>query len=140
MDFIGVKGALVYEGMLVVIQRDNKPGLRFAGLWDFPGGGREGNETPFECLNREVFEELHMHLKKSAVVWETTHPAMYDPSLLAYFIVIPITKADVDSIVFGDEGQGWKLMDVDEFMDSKEVVPDLKGRLQPYLDSGQHLL
>ena len=50
-DFIGVKIALLTNAdRLLVIQRDNKSGLQFAGLWDLPGGGREGQETPLECI------------------------------------------------------------------------------------------
>ena len=134
IDFTGVKAALVLnDNQLLIIQRDNKPGLSWAGLWDFPGGAREGKEDPFECLAREVKEELDINISEQAVVWQKTHPAMHDPSLTAYFMVIRITQADIDSIKFGDEGQGWKLISVDDFMNSQDVVEPLKGRLHDYL-------
>lgn len=135
-DFSGVKAALLLDdNQLLIIQRDNKPGLRFAGLWDFPGGSREDNETPFECVAREVEEELDIKLIESEIIWRKTHPAMHDPNLTAYFMVVKITQDDIDSIKFGDEGQGWKLVSIDEFMNSKDVVEPLKGRLQGYLAS-----
>ena len=44
--FHGVKAALLFGDKILVYKRDDKPGLRFANLWDMPGGGREGDETP----------------------------------------------------------------------------------------------
>ena len=135
IDFIGVKIALLVRNKLIVIQRDNKPGLRYAGLWDFPGGGREDDETPFACVAREVSEELGLQLKKDDIIWQKTYPAIYDPSLTAYFMVAKLTASDIDAIKFGNEGQGWKLISVKEFMKAEDVVEQLKGRLQDYLDS-----
>lgn len=99
---------------------------------------RENNETVFECAAREVKEELDIDLDKNAVVWEKVHPAMHDPNINAYFMVIKITNEDVANIRFGDEGQGWKLMSITEFMKSDEVVPALKDRLQNYLVNNSH--
>ena len=135
IDFIGVKIALLVRNKLIVIQRDNKPGLRYAGLWDFPGGGREDDETPFACVAREVSEELGLQLKKDDIIWQKTYPAIYDPSLTAYFMVAKLTASDIDAIKFGNEGQGWKLISVKKFMKAEDVVEQLKGRLQDYLDS-----
>src|SRR5690606_34782771 len=43
--FSGAKIALVCGGRLVTYQRDAKPSIPWPGLWDLPGGGREGVET-----------------------------------------------------------------------------------------------
>ena len=132
-DFVGVKAALLFESKLLVFLRDNKPGLRFAGMWDFPGGGRENEETPFECLAREVDEEFSIKLKPEAVIWQKAFPAMHDPKLIGYLAVARISKEDIDGIKFGSEGQKWTLMDVQEFLDRDDVVPHLKDRLSEYL-------
>ena len=42
MDFVGCKLVLVHETRLLTYLRDDKPGLNWAGMWDLPGGGREG--------------------------------------------------------------------------------------------------
>lgn len=78
--FNGVKAALIHDGELVMFLRDNKPGLRFANLWDFPGGGREGEETPAECLIREVQEEFSITLDPTSIIWQREYPAMNDPT------------------------------------------------------------
>lgn len=134
-DFIGAKIALIYGDATVMIQRDDKPGLRFRGLWDFPGGGREAGETPFQCVAREVKEELALTIKEGMIKWTKVWPAMHDPSVAAYFFVADITKRDVESIVLGDEGQGWCMISHSQFFSRKDVIPDLKLRLRDYLDT-----
>jgi 8-oxo-dGTP diphosphatase len=94
-DFVGVKIALLIENQLVMILRDNKPGLRFAGMWDFPGGGREGDESPEECIKRELKEELALELPKDSLVWENETEAMHDSNLKAYFLVAKLTSNDI---------------------------------------------
>lgn len=42
MDFTGAKAALFCGASVLVCLRDEKPGLRWPGLWDLPGAGREG--------------------------------------------------------------------------------------------------
>ncbi len=134
--FTGVKAALLLGNEVVIIQRDNKPGLPFAGLWDLPGGGREGDESPFECAAREVQEELCIHLNEDNVLWQKPYPSLQNPSQTVYFMVIKVTDTDISSIVLGDEGQGWKRIALDDFVKSSVVVAPLKRRLQDYVASG----
>ncbi|MEZ4195210.1 MAG: NUDIX domain-containing protein [Candidatus Paceibacterota bacterium] len=70
MKFNGVKVAVLFGDKLVMQLRDDKPGLRFANMWDFPGGGREGEETPIECAIREIKEEFGILLKSESFVWQ----------------------------------------------------------------------
>jgi len=44
------------DGKILVARR--RPGLRFAGLWEFPGGKLEEAEEPARGLERELAEEL----------------------------------------------------------------------------------
>lgn len=134
IDFNGVKAALIMpNGKLVTILRENKPGVWAAGLWEVPGGGREDNETPFQCIAREVKEELGITIHEASIIWEQTFPAIKDPSRTAYFMVIRITEADVSAIQLGDEGDAWQLMSIDEYLQRDDVIEPLKGRLRAYV-------
>ncbi len=134
MNFDGVKAALYHKGKLMVYQRDDKPGLRFAGLWDFFGGGRENQENEFECIARELEEELEIIISPEQLVFKKVFPAMHDPSLNAYFVVIELTDDNVVSFRFGSEGQRYKFVTVDEFLNNNDAyVPYLKPRLETYL-------
>src|SRR3989338_10801738 len=79
-DFIGVKIALFCKDKLLVYLRDNKENLQYANMWDFPGGGRENNESPLECIIREVAEEFSIILKSYAILYSREYPADRDPS------------------------------------------------------------
>ena len=53
-----------------IIERDGRyllarraPGQNLAGYWEFPGGKIEANETPEDCLIRELREELHLETR-----------------------------------------------------------------------------
>lgn len=49
-------GLIAREGRYLIAKR--KAGVHLAGLWEFPGGKREPEETLEECLRRELLEEL----------------------------------------------------------------------------------
>ena len=50
------------------------------------------------------------------------------------FLVGQLTQNQFDSIVFGDEGQGYQLMNVEEFLISSQVVSQLQNRVRDYLE------
>ena len=50
------------------------------------------------------------------------------------FLVGLLRQAQFDSIVFGDEGQGYQLMNVEEFLSSSQVVLQLQDRVRDYLE------
>ncbi len=133
-DFSGAKIALFLGDHVLVYQRDDFPGLRYAGMWDLPGGGREGDETPVECALREVEEEFSLRLDPDSVNWHRIYPSADFSGLVAHFLVAPITQQHVDAIVFGDEGQQWALVHIDELLQRQDFVSHYRDRLRDYLD------
>lgn len=48
----------VNDSRVLLQQRDDRPGLRYAGFWTLFGGQVEAGETPEEAIRRELIEEL----------------------------------------------------------------------------------
>lgn len=136
LDFTGCKIALICDGRILTILRDDKPTIPWPNLWELPGGGREGNESPFDCVAREVYEELSIQLSKEDIVWSWIYPSMLDENKNSVFLVGKLTQEQFDSIVFGDEGQSFKLMSIEEFLTLDRVVPQLQERVRDYLEEG----
>ena len=134
LDFTGCKIALICDGQILTLLRDDKPTIPWPNLWELPGGGREGYETPFECAAREVYEELKIQLSKDDIVWSRIYPSMLDENKNSVFLVGKLTQEQFDSIVFGDEGQGYKLMPIEEFLNSKQAVLQLQERVRDYVE------
>lgn len=134
MEFSGCKIALLCDDKLLTILRDDKASIPYPNMWELPGGGREGEETPFECVQREVFEELSLKLEEAAIVWTKEYKGMLDPDKTSIFMVGTITQEEFASIVFGDEGQAYQMMDVSQFLADEKVIPQLKDRLRDYLE------
>ena len=57
MEVIKVTGAIIYERNKFLICRRG-PNEKAAGLWEFPGGKLEINESLENCILRELKEEL----------------------------------------------------------------------------------
>ena len=133
-DFTGCKIALFCEDRILTILRDDKASIPWPNMWELPGGGREGQETPFECVAREVYEELGIHLTEDCLLWSQVYPSMLFERKESIFLVGKLTQEQIDSIVFGDEGQGYKLMPIEEFISTEGVVPQFQERVKDYLE------
>ena len=134
-DFTGCKIALFCKDRILTILRDDKLNIPYPNTWELPGGGREGDESPFECVVREVYEELGIHLTEDCLLWSKVYPSMLFEGKESVFLVGKLRQEQFDSIVFGDEGQGYKLMGIKEFLGSDRVVPQLQDRVRDYLES-----
>ena len=133
-DFTGSKIALFCGDKLLTILRDDKPTIPWPNMWELPGGGREGDESSFECVAREVYEELGIHLTEDYLLWSKVYPSILFEGKESVFLVGKLRQEQFDSIVFGDEGQGYRLMSIEEFLSSDKVVPQLQDRVRDYLE------
>ena len=133
-DFTGSKIALICGESVLTILRDDKENIPWPNMWELPGGGREGDESPFECAVREVFEELGITLTEDCLLRSKVYPSMLYEGRQSVFMVGQLSQDQFDSITFGDEGQAYKLMNIEEFLTSSQVVPQLQGRLRDYLE------
>jgi len=72
MPVIDVAAGLVFRsGKLLITQRH--AGTHLGGLWEFPGGKREADETFETCLARELTEELAITVRVGPLVESFTH-------------------------------------------------------------------
>ncbi len=129
--FGGAKLALYLGDCLAVILRDAKPGLIFADHWDLPDGGREGNESPQDCALRECREELGLMVPPQAVLWGQSFEEGHQ---IKWFFVARMPQDTASDVVFGDEGQRWRLMSEEEFIQHPRAVPAFQNRLKVWLD------
>ena len=133
--FGGAKIALLIGDRVIAYKRDAEPGIPYPGMWDLPGGGREGDETPEACVVREVEEEFGLKLDPAYFCWKRSYPGVIDPTSTSWFFVSRMASAVVEQIVFGSEGERWELMEVGAFLAHPEGTPQLQRRLADFLAS-----
>jgi len=62
---------VVHQGKILIAER--KKTMRQGGLWEFPGGKLEPDETPQQCIVREFMEELGMAVTVGDFCHEMTY-------------------------------------------------------------------
>ena len=127
--FHGAKAAVLIGDRLLVTLRDSRPGLPWAGHWDFPGGGRDGDESPEATLAREIDEELGLTLSDAPVLFRRRYPSFTHPGATSWFFVLRFAPAAARDILFGDEGQAWMLIDPARYAGLTGAIPALADRL-----------
>ena len=81
---IEVSAALIFRaGKLLITQRHTDAHL--GGLWEFPGGKREPNETFEQCLARELREELGIEVQVGELLESLTHAYPEKTVVLKFF-------------------------------------------------------
>lgn len=131
--FHGAKLALLTGDRLVSILRDKDPEIPYPDMWDLPGGGREGPESPEACVLRELKEELSLTLSEADLLWKRQYVSDLDGKSATWFFVAEVPELDINRIRLGAEGQAWRMWDVARFLRMSNVVPMMQTRLSDYL-------
>lgn len=116
MERKGVVGAAVVRDGRVLASRRTEP-PRLAGLWEFPGGKVEGDETDAQALVRELDEELGV----VAVVGERLGPELPigDTAVLRVYLV----TIDREPSLVDHDAHRW--LSADELHDVPWIPVDL---------------
>jgi len=133
LPFSGAKIVVICEDHLLTYLRDDKPTIPWPGLWDLPGGGREGDETPEQCALRETQEEFGLELDPAWIIWRKVYPGQGMNGLDTWFFVARVPLGTFDRVVFGDEGQRWEVTTVEAFLAREDGIPRLQQRLREFL-------
>lgn len=72
-DCIRVVAGVFERGDRILIAKRKKNSFP-GGKWEFPGGKIEENETPEECLKRELMEEFGVESEVCDFICSTRHP------------------------------------------------------------------
>lgn len=132
MPFGGAKMAAIQGGAVLVYARDDRVDIPFPGMLDLPGGGREGTESPAQCVTRELFEEFGIALDVDRLHYHREY-RLADGTTVSHFFAAYLTEAEVADVRFGDEGQDWALMPMADFVADADAVPRLRDWLAHYL-------
>jgi 8-oxo-dGTP diphosphatase len=73
MKKVDVVGAVILNEANEILCALRSQKMSLPGLWEFPGGKIEPNETPEESLIREIKEELNCTIKVGELVVDATH-------------------------------------------------------------------
>lgn len=69
---INVSAGIIRKGNKTLIAR-RSPNKHLEGFWEFPGGKIEEGESPEDCLQRELQEELGITVKVGSFFMENIH-------------------------------------------------------------------
>lgn len=133
-DIIGAKGAIYLGPYLLVTLRDDRPDIPCPDMWDLPGGGREGDEDPWQTLIRETREEVALDISAVTPLWERRFPSAHHAGRFTMFYVLRLPLARIADIRMGDEGQGWRLVTPAHYRALPAAVPYLRERFFLWAD------
>ncbi len=100
------------------------------------GGGREGQETNLECLQREVWGELGLTFDRGIDYLVENLSSMLDKDRSAVFVVGRISQEQYREIRFGDEGRNLTNA-CRRFIKAEGVIPQLQNALKTIYQSSK---
>ncbi|GAA5106049.1 8-oxo-dGTP diphosphatase MutT [Bartonella jaculi] len=121
-----MKSSLLLVVACALLDQDNRvllterpQGKSLAGLWEFPGGKVEQDETPEASLIRELEEELGIHVQANNLLPLTFASHSYE----AFHLLMPLYLCyHYEGTVQGREGQSLKWVFIGDL--DKYPMPD----------------
>jgi 8-oxo-dGTP diphosphatase len=102
------------QGQVLLQQRDNIPGLPFAGYWSMPGGKTEDGETADEAIHRELVEEIELDVPlKLWKVYERPGPNL---TVIVQYVYTGEIDREVSCFAI-NEGQALRYVDSGKFLE-----------------------
>ena len=102
---VEVSAGLVFRsGQLLITQR--LAGAHLAGLWEFPGGKREPDESFEDCLRRELHEEIGVAVRVHEEIERITH-SYPEKTVHLRFFRCTLAEADAEPSAIGCEAVAW---------------------------------
>lgn len=86
-----VTAAVIHKDDCVLLTRRpaDKP---YAGMWEFPGGKPDGDDSPREGLHREILEELGLDFAVGAILETAYHRYEWGPVLILAYECSPLSQ------------------------------------------------
>jgi mutator protein MutT len=136
-EAIDVSAALIFDqGRLLITRR--RAGSHLGGLWEFPGGKREPNETFEQCLVREIREELGMNIAVGEMFEEITHAYDEKTVRLKFFVC---TWIDGEPQARGCESLEWVSKDALRKYNfpaaDKQLIEKLSSEFELFAERGR---
>lgn len=83
--------AIIRNDDFVLLTR-RPAGKPHAGMWEFPGGKLDGDESPREGLRREILEELDLDVAVGAILETVYHRYEWGPVLILAYECRPLSE------------------------------------------------
>jgi 8-oxo-dGTP diphosphatase len=133
VDYVGAKGLIFLGDQILLIRRDPEI-KKWPGCLDMIGGGREGDESPFETFKREVKEEIGLDIRIDDIQFSCTFQSFDDPTKVSFFFVTKPLNYQKSDINFGDEGSEWLTMTPEEYINRTDAIERQQKRVRDYLE------
>lgn len=121
------------DGKYIMQSRGFNPGIHNPGGVSLFGGGLEGDETPLECLSRELLEEIELEVRDAELLWvsQGLSPDKITPAERYHYL---IRDVELSSLVL-HEGDAILVMTFEEIQEHPKVPEGLKKRFREFRES-----
>ncbi len=118
------------DNRFIMQSRGYNPGITNPGGISLFGGGLEGDETPLECMKREILEEIELEVADSELLWVShgTAPDKTTPAERYHYL---IHNVDPEKLVL-HEGDAICVMTFEEIQNHPKVPGGIKSKFLEY--------